>query len=141
MSKDLVFPAWEAHRWREAPENPLIEPVGGAAPRAVVGDPQVILPGEFDDQWHMFVWGCGKEPGCRNYLFESTDGIAWTFRAGHRWDCTPCGIFRRTSSPPSVATTSRQLNKSGPINIPTSTSIRFISRSIAAVNTNASTAR
>lgn len=80
----MRFPSWEAHKWKDLAENPLIGPVSGTEPRHVVGDPQVILPGEFDDRWHMFVIGEG-----RFYRFDSTDGITWKLVSNLDWRSGP----------------------------------------------------
>ena len=80
MAAAMEFPNWQAERWQDLDQNPLIGPLRGNVPRAVIGDPQVILPGEFDDLWHMFLIGEG-----RFYKFDSADGTDWRLERDYRW--------------------------------------------------------
>jgi len=82
----LPFPAWEAEKWKDRPENPLIGPsdAGQDKDHGVIGDPQVILPGEFDGLWHMFFIGRGHF-----YRMDSSDGIAWRLKYDLVWNCGP----------------------------------------------------
>ena len=66
------IPDWRPEKWRDVPENPLIEPSDGSEPGSVIGDPQVIPPGKFDEYWHLFA-----HSGMRIYRFKSLDGIHW----------------------------------------------------------------
>lgn len=71
-----MIPEWGPEKWRDLKENPLISPVG-----TVIGDPQVLVPGEYDDCWHMYVWGdrakgWERGGGCI-YHYDSRDGINW----------------------------------------------------------------
>jgi len=70
----VFFPDWRAERWVDLKENPLIKPPGEIVPGSVIGDPQVILPGEYDEYWHMFAWSKGKI-----YHLKSQDGIHWRY--------------------------------------------------------------
>lgn len=87
MNASVSFPCWEPSKWTDCPANPLIAPVSGAKPRRVIGDPQVILPGEFDDRWHMFLIGEGKF-----YRFDSSDGVKWTMVYDLEWSAGPMCI-------------------------------------------------
>jgi hypothetical protein len=82
-----TFPAWESHRWIDCPKNPLIAPLNDEKIKGVVGDPQIILPGEFDEKWHMFVWNNNGTPGFAH--FKSDDGLAWSFVYNLPWNCGP----------------------------------------------------
>lgn len=85
----MSFPAWGAEKWKDLPENPLIGPAdaGQDKDRGVIGDPQVILPGEFDGRWHMFFIGRGHF-----YRFDSSDGIRWEFVYDHLWNSGPACV-------------------------------------------------
>ena len=78
----MEFPAWEREKWQDRPENPLIAPL-----EQVIGDPQIILPGEFDDLWHLFCIGRGHFD-----RFDSPDGIAWTLAHDHFWNSGPACV-------------------------------------------------
>jgi len=94
MSVSFQIPDFGAARWRDMPENPL---VGGQS--GVAGDPQVLLPGEHDGQWHMFFQSFGFAGADGLWHMVSPDGIRWTqqgrpvkgvsmhcmFRDGGRW--------------------------------------------------------
>jgi len=68
---NLQFPSWEREKWRDLADNPVIAPQEGTWPGSVIADPQVVLPGEFDDQWHLFChYG-------HLYHFVSENGIKW----------------------------------------------------------------
>ncbi|KYH41613.1 MAG: glycosyl hydrolase, family 43 domain protein [Candidatus Bathyarchaeota archaeon B26-2] len=64
----LKIPDWRPERWRDFPQNPLIEPPA----HNVIGDPQIILPGEYDERWHMYAHGGGVI-----YRYVSEDGVEW----------------------------------------------------------------
>jgi hypothetical protein len=81
---DMEFPAWNAEEWQDLPQNPLIHPVEKDRPGAVIGDPQVILPGEFDGRWHLFAYGSGHF-----YRFDSLNGLDWTLIYDDFWNSGP----------------------------------------------------
>ena len=60
---------------------------GQAAP-GVIGDPQVLLPGEFDDRWHMFCIGHGHF-----FHYESDDGVAWELAYDYLWRSGPTSLI------------------------------------------------
>lgn len=70
----LKIPEWTPERWRDLPDNPLIDPPKGSTPGSIIGDPQVVLPGEYDDLWHMFA-----HSGMHIYRLKSPDGINWEY--------------------------------------------------------------
>lgn len=79
-STKIAAPDWRPERWKEVPENPLIDPEGYGLPELVIGDPQIITPGEFDDQWHAFYHGFSHdEKGWHTWFFRSVseDGLKW----------------------------------------------------------------
>jgi len=85
--KPLPFPAWESFRWRDMPENPLISPLSGALIKGVVGDPQILLPGEADERWHLFAWNNADRPGFSH--FTSRNARQWDFEYNLVWDSGP----------------------------------------------------
>jgi len=78
------FPDWQPERWEDLAENPLIAPVSGTSPGCAIGDPQVILPGEYDDAWHMFLIGEGHF-----FRFDSRNGIHWDLAYDYNWSSGP----------------------------------------------------
>jgi len=73
-------PDWGQERWREVPENPLIDPVIYGLPELVIGDPQILTPGQFDGQWHAFYHGFSHDSGgWHTWFFHSVspDGLRW----------------------------------------------------------------
>lgn len=95
-------PDWNMKRWKDVPENPLIDPKGYGLPELVIGDPQILTPGEFDEQWHAFFHGFSHDDkGWHTWFFHSSskDGRAWEevsreegevgiqyiFKDGDRW--------------------------------------------------------
>ncbi|RLF23055.1 MAG: glycosyl hydrolase family 43 [Thermoprotei archaeon] len=76
----LTIPEWTPDKWRDVPENPLIDPPGGPKPGNVIGDPQVIPPGEYDEYWHMFA-----HAGRTIYHLRSSDGIHWRYEETLPW--------------------------------------------------------
>ena len=107
----MNFPDWQPERWHHIPQNPIIappDPAQRAAARArrlglaassaeeelwpgsagVIGDPQVLLPGEFDDRWHMFCIGHGHF-----FHYESDDGVAWELAYDYLWRSGPTSLI------------------------------------------------
>ncbi|MBX3239370.1 MAG: hypothetical protein KIT80_18960 [Chitinophagaceae bacterium] len=81
-NKEEAFtaPAWGMEKWKDLPENPLIDPEVYGLPELVIGDPQILTTGEFDDQWHAFFHGFSHdEKGWHTWFFHSVsaDGLAW----------------------------------------------------------------
>lgn len=83
----MKIPDLGPEKWRDLPQNPLISPPEGTS---VVGDPQVLLPGELDEDWHMFITGEGHL-----YLYRSPDGIAWERERTWEWRAATCFLLRR----------------------------------------------
>jgi len=79
----MKFPSWEREKWVDLEENPLIIPIKD---RKVIADPQVLLPGEFDDKWHIFFTGGDF------YHYVSMDGIKWEYVYDYKWDSWPAYI-------------------------------------------------
>jgi len=86
----ITFPDWRAEKWVDLPENPLVSPPVGESSRAVIGDPQVLLPGEYDEKWHMFVHGTPRHL----YHFISSDGVRWQLIEDKAWQSGPCFLMR-----------------------------------------------
>ena len=82
----MHFPDWQREKWHDHPANPLITPERVKQPDkyGVLGDPQVILPGEFDDRWHMFIIG-----HAHFYRLDSTDGVHWDLVYDNMWTAGP----------------------------------------------------
>jgi len=84
---NLEFPSWEREKWRDLADNPVIAPQEGTQPGAAIGDPQVVLPGEFDDQWHLF---CHRG---HLYHFVSENGMQWRLAYDHPdWGIGPVSL-------------------------------------------------
>jgi len=93
MPSLINIPPWYPDKWEDIPSNPLIYPLSGD-PRCGVGDPQIILPGEFDERWHMFFHGHPPAGHGRFhfYHYTSSDGINWKLAYHYPWHCGPCYI-------------------------------------------------
>ncbi len=76
----FVIPDWGPEKWKELPQNPLIDPISFGLPELVIGDPQLLTPGEFDEKWHAFYHGFSHDSeGWHTWFFHSVsdDGITW----------------------------------------------------------------
>lgn len=76
----FTAPDWGEKKWKDLPENPLIDPAGYGLPELVIGDPQILTPGEFDTQWHAFYHGFSHDQkGWHTWFFHSVseDGLRW----------------------------------------------------------------
>jgi predicted GH43/DUF377 family glycosyl hydrolase len=79
--QSLTAPNWGENRWKDVPENPLIDPKIYGLPECVIGDPQILTPGKFDAQWHAFYHGFSNDAkGWHTWFFHSVskDGLHWT---------------------------------------------------------------
>lgn len=75
-------PDWSFKKWQDIPENPLI---GYEHARWAIGDPQVLMPGEHDSQWHIFYHGyLGSDENIAFFHHTSQDGLHWSEPT--RWD-------------------------------------------------------
>ncbi|GHT98203.1 hypothetical protein FACS1894142_4230 [Spirochaetia bacterium] len=81
MSVSFPVPDFGQSRWKEVPENPLIEYPHA---RWAIGDPQLLTPGDFDGQWHIFFHGYLGDQGLAFFHQVSNDGIHW--KEHSRWD-------------------------------------------------------
>jgi len=92
----VSIPDFGAAHWRELPENPLIS--YSDDPNEAIGDPQVLLPGEHDELWHMFFHGyLGHQSGCYDAFFHYTspDGVRWgRVNLWERWGVGQNSMFR-----------------------------------------------
>lgn len=78
--QSFIAPDWNEARWKDLPENPLIDPEGYGLPELVIGDPQILTPVQFDGQWHAFYHGFSHDDkGWHTWFFHSTsnDGLQW----------------------------------------------------------------
>ena len=51
----MFFPDLNASLWQQVEGNPIVDRLRDKdAAGDAYGDPQVLLPGCYDDQWHMF---------------------------------------------------------------------------------------
>ena len=90
---DSDFPKWQAEHWKDAPQNPVIgyfeTPEAGYA----IGDPQILIPGEFDSQWHAFYHGFYKDFQPFYHHLVSDDGLAWKLKNKWPWRVNPSFLF------------------------------------------------
>lgn len=82
--ESLLFPDWQAEKWHDPRTRWLIDPKIGFKPGIILGDPQVLLPGEFDERWHMFLIGRGHF-----FRLDSDDGLEWSLVYDNMWDSGP----------------------------------------------------
>ncbi len=87
------FPNWQREKWRDAAENPVIgyfeKPEAGYA----IGDPQILVPGQFDGRWHAFYHGFYKDFKPFYHHLVSPDGIRWDLLRKWEWPTNPSFIF------------------------------------------------
>ena len=57
VSFTMQFPMWQSENWEDYPENPVIGHFGLEGKDVVIGDPQILMPGDFDGRWHAFYHG------------------------------------------------------------------------------------
>lgn len=95
MNSKYIFPKWQREMWYELPGNPVIGHFEGDKTRYAIGDPQIILPGELDNKWHMFFHankgGTESNEGSYNHCI-SDDGISWEFKKVWDWHYGPSFI-------------------------------------------------
>lgn len=91
------FPDFRRALWSAPAENPLIGHSEGIHERYVIGDPQILLPGELDDRWHMFFQGnkggFSKEEWSYTHCI-SADGIRWAVEQEWPWVSGPAYLTR-----------------------------------------------
>lgn len=88
----IIFPNWEREKWRDYHGNPIVEHLEGSKDRYAIGDPQIILPGEFDDLWHMFFHANkgGLEENDGSFIHcTSENGINWLPVQSWNWQIGP----------------------------------------------------
>ena len=87
------FPRWEGERWQDAAENPVIgyfeTPEAGYA----IGDPQILVPGQSDEEWHAFYHGFYKDFQPFYHHLVSGDGVKWRLRSKWPWRVNPSFLF------------------------------------------------
>jgi hypothetical protein len=89
MSK-IKFPDWEREKWKDFSGNPIVEHIDGSVDRHAIGDPQIILPGEYDEVWHMFFHANGAEAKDVSFMHcISDDGIIWKTEYSLNWQLGP----------------------------------------------------
>lgn len=77
----LDFPHLEKEHWHELSRNPVVNNVRlHDDPKDAYGDPQVLLPGQFDDYWHIFFHGFIKQDGQCFHHMISKDGLHWNLK-------------------------------------------------------------
>jgi len=89
----FLFPNWQRENWRDFSEEALIHSPDEAK-ESVAGDPQILLPGEFDSQWHLFHHGFGSDFKSHVFHHVSDDGISFSLVDKIRLSTNPCYIFR-----------------------------------------------
>jgi len=91
----MNFPNWQPGRWTDASGNPLVRGFGQLQNQGVMGDPQVLTPGQFDQQWHLFFHGFYDETFTPFFHhLVSDDGFGWQLYDRQQWDVNPLSIFR-----------------------------------------------
>ena len=101
----LNFPAWQRENWVEAPGNPVIgcfeTPEAGYA----IGDPQILVPGEFDGQWHAFYHGFYKDfkPFYQLDLVRWQNELRLYYNGRDKWqdgiECIGLSILKNDATP------------------------------------------
>lgn len=88
------FPEWNREKWIDCPDNPIVGFWGEGQPRAAIGDPQVLVPGQFDEKWHMFYHGFydGEFVPFFHHIV-SDDGYKWEMYDKTRLDTNPLFMF------------------------------------------------
>ena len=88
-----TFPSWQAEKWQDSPMNPVIgyfeTPEAGYA----IGDPQILVPGQFDSQWHAFYHGFYKDFTPFYHHLISPDGVRWALRRKWQWPTSVSFLF------------------------------------------------
>lgn len=90
----MNFPRWQREKWVDDPRNPIVGYWGEGQPHAAIGDPQVLVPGEFDDKWHLFYHGF-YDDSYTPYFHHiiSDDGYNWEMLDKLQWGVNPINIF------------------------------------------------
>lgn len=93
--KKLLFPDFQPENWTEYTCNPVVDYRTPDGVKTAVGDPTVVLPGEFDGLWHLFCHGFRND----NYApllfhFVSEDGLVWENRQMQPMEVNPTYLFR-----------------------------------------------
>ena len=90
----MDFPNWQRENWIDAPNNPVVGYWGEGQPHAAIGDPQVLIPGEFDSKWHIFYHGFydGSYVPYFHHII-SDDGYSWELLDKLQWNVNPVNIF------------------------------------------------
>ncbi len=87
------FPNWQKENWVDAPGNPVIgyfeTPDAGYA----IGDPQILVPGQFDNQWHAFYHGFYKDFTPFYHHLVSSDGLKWQLCRKWPWPTSVSFLF------------------------------------------------
>ena len=79
------FPEWQRDKWMDLPQNPIIRYFDKEEKaNAAIGDPQILVPGEADNEWHCFYHGFYDSDFLPYYHhLVSEDGIHWHMKK--RW--------------------------------------------------------
>lgn len=89
----MDFPNLEREKWIDAKENPIVGYFHGEKNRYAIGDPQILLPQEFDEKWHMFYHGFFDDYIPYFYHLTSTDGMSWDFYKRWQMNTGPVSLF------------------------------------------------
>jgi len=90
-----IIPDWSSGNWSAPRDNPIIGHIEGSNARCAIGDPQIILPGEFDNQWHMFFHGNKGGTSETEVIYShcvSDNGLDWIYHKIWNWPCGPSYI-------------------------------------------------
>lgn len=90
----MQFPDLSPARWRDDENNPIVGYFFGEKARYAIGDPQILVPGDFDEQWHMFYHGFFDDYVPYLYHLVSPDGRKWSLKKHWQIDTGPVCLFK-----------------------------------------------
>ena len=89
------FPDWQRENWIEAQGNPVVNYRTEDGVKTAIGDPTVLIPGEFDDGWHLFCHGFRNDNYApRLFHFVSENGDCWDMKRMVDIEANPTYLFR-----------------------------------------------
>lgn len=89
----LKFPEWQRENWVDASNNPLVGYFEEEKEKFAIGDPQVLVPGEYDEKWHMFYHGFYEDFKPYFHHLCSDNGLEWELLDKWQWNVGPCYLF------------------------------------------------
>ncbi len=90
----MQCPMWQSENWEDYPENPVIGHFGFEGENVAIGDPQILVPADFDGRWHAFYHGFFDAQYTPYYHhLVSDDGLRWEIEDKWQWDYGPSALF------------------------------------------------